>query len=130
MKTLLIPLQIDAAGRWATTTDPATIIRQQIIDLLMTNYGERIMLPEHGANLREFIFAPIMPATLSVKADEIRTTLSAKISFGEIVKVTVEPVVGAESTVRVVVLFRVVDSGTTETVVRTFTGLVDQESVL
>jgi phage baseplate assembly protein W len=130
MRTLLIPLQMDSAGRWAMTRDPATILRQQILDIIMTNYGERIMLPEHGANMRDFIFAPIIPATLGVKADEIRTILTAKISFGEILKVAVEPVEGAESTVRVSVVFRVIETGQAQTLVRTFSGLVDEETQL
>ena len=68
MRTLLVPLQLDSAGRFATTGDPSRILAQQIIDLLVTNWGERVMLPQHGANVREFLFAPIMPATLAAKA--------------------------------------------------------------
>jgi hypothetical protein len=130
MRTLLVPLQLDSAGRFATTGDPSRILAQQIIDLLVTNWGERVMLPQHGANVREFLFAPIMPATLAAKAEEIRTILTAKISFGQIVQVSVEPIEGAPSTVRVIVGYRVVETSEVQTVARTFSGLVDQESAL
>jgi phage baseplate assembly protein W len=130
MRTLLVPLQLDSAGRWATTADPAVILAQQITDILVTNWYDRVMLPEHGADLQSFLFAPILSATLSAKADEIKTILSAKISFGEILKVSLEPVANAVSTVKVSVAYRVIETAPTQTVFRTFSGLVDEETSL
>jgi phage baseplate assembly protein W len=130
MRTLLVPLQLDSAGRWATTADPAVILAQQITDILVTNWYDRVMLPEHGADLRSFLFAPIMSATLNAKAEEIKTMLTAKISFGEILRVAVSEVTNAISTVKVEVFFRVIETAPTQTVLRTFSGLVDEETML
>lgn len=130
MRTLLVPLQLDSAGHWAVARDPAVILSQQIIDILVTSWGERIMLPRHGANMREFLFSPIIQATLTAKAEEVRSILAAKISFGEILRVLIEPAPGAVSTVRVNVTYRVIETGQPLTVTHTFSGLVDEESVL
>jgi hypothetical protein len=130
MKTLRIPFQLDATGRVATTTDPTTIIEQQITDLLVTYRGQRVMLPEHGADLEGFIFAPIRDDVVSLKADEIHGVLSRGISFGEIIAVRIAAVPDSDSTLRLTVYYRLSPTSPTQTVERVVSGLVTQETPL
>ena len=87
MKTIRTPFQLDHTGRVSITNDPSTIIEQQITDLLVTYRGQRVMLPDHGADLEGFIFAPLRDDVINLKADEIHGVLSRGISFGEIIAV-------------------------------------------
>src|SRR5262249_53729310 len=48
------------------TTDPDNHLRDLIMQLLFTNPGERINLPQFGVGVQQFVFAP--------KGDVLRTT--------------------------------------------------------
>jgi len=53
-----------------TTTD-AKAIKADLIHLLLTNKGERLYLPEFGANLRKYLFNPYDEITKQDIRDEI-----------------------------------------------------------
>ena len=68
MTTIKIPFEIVpndpdnqryGTGGVSTTSDPIRMAEQQILDVLTTGKGERVMLPEYGANLRELMFEPV-----------------------------------------------------------------------
>lgn len=60
------PIVKDAKGYFHTINDLDTLKADMLI-LLMTNFGERIMIPEYGANLRSLVFDP-NDAALAAKA--------------------------------------------------------------
>jgi hypothetical protein len=130
MKTLRTPLQIDYTGRVSVTDDPTTIIEQQITDLLVTYRGQRVMHPEHGADLEGFIFAVIRDDVLQLKADEVHGILSYGISFGEIVAVRMVPIEGYDSSIRLQVYYRLSATSPVQVVERTVSGLVTEETPL
>jgi phage baseplate assembly protein W len=68
MTTIKIPFEIVpndpnnqryGSGGVSTTSDPLKMAEQQILDVLTTSKGERVMLPGYGANLRELMFEPV-----------------------------------------------------------------------
>lgn len=59
MKIIDFPIRINESGSMATTEDYQRVVRAQIVDTLMTNFGERIMRPDYGADLLGALFAPI-----------------------------------------------------------------------
>lgn len=130
MKTIRTPFQIDYTGRVALTDDPATILEQQITDLLVTYRGQRVMLPDHGADLEGFIFAPLRDDLINLKADEVHGILTRGIGFGEIVAVRMVPVEGAESSIRLIVYYRLSSTSVIRTVERTISGFVTEETPL
>ncbi len=130
MKTIRTPFQLDPTGRMAVTEDPTTIIEQQITDLLVTYRGQRVMLPDHGADLEGFIFAPIRADVVGLKADEIHGTLARGISFGEIVAVRMTPVRDSDSTLRLTVYYRLSPTSPVQQLERTVSGLVTEETTL
>jgi phage baseplate assembly protein W len=74
MKALLFPFHLDLNGHIATTTAYPEVIRGQLIDVLMTNHGERVMRPGYGANMRAALFDP---AEELVRADAAQQTMDA-----------------------------------------------------
>ena len=58
MRTIAVPVRF-AGGRVGTTTNPDTVARQKIIDVLTTSHYERLGLPSYGAGIRGLLFEPI-----------------------------------------------------------------------
>lgn len=45
-------------GSIATTTDNDRVVRGQVIDVIVTNEGERLMRPQWGCNIQSTLFEP------------------------------------------------------------------------
>jgi hypothetical protein len=58
MRALKYPFQIDLNGRVATVDTYPEVVRGQLIDVLMTNFNERVMRPNYGSNLQAALFDP------------------------------------------------------------------------
>ena len=54
----------------------ASAIKQSIVNLLMTNRGERVYQPDYGSDLRKFLFEPMDFATAAAIQNKILSTLS------------------------------------------------------
>lgn len=67
------------------------MVRAAIRQLLLTERGERVMLPEFGCNLRKFLFSPLDENTFTAIKDEIRTSFQRYIVGASIVKLAVFP---------------------------------------
>jgi len=52
-----LPVAIDPTGSWAMSSGLANI-QQSILIILGTQYGERVMRPTFGCNLKSLVFAP------------------------------------------------------------------------
>ena len=53
----------------------ASAIKQAIVNLLLTNKGERLMNPEYGSDIRRFLFEPLDYGTAFQIKGNIRDTL-------------------------------------------------------
>jgi phage baseplate assembly protein W len=71
---LSFPPRIGTDGRvaWSAGDDN---IRESIRTILLTDPGERIMLPEFGGGLRRFLFEPNTPASHALMEDQIMRAL-------------------------------------------------------
>lgn len=58
LNVLSLPFRIDIDGRVATTTQYPTVVRDQLVDVLMTNRLERTMRPQYGCDLARALFDP------------------------------------------------------------------------
>lgn len=63
---------VDGALPYARYEDD---IEQAIQIIVLTEHGERVMLPEFGAGLRTFVFEPNSPATLARIQSAVRKAL-------------------------------------------------------
>jgi phage baseplate assembly protein W len=66
-------------------------IRQALLIILLTNHGERMMRPEFGAGLRDFLFEPINQTTLATMARQTREALVDWEPRVDVMDVTVAP---------------------------------------
>jgi phage baseplate assembly protein W len=51
-------------------------VHQSILIILGTNYGERVMRPQFGAGLRDFVFAPLNSTTLALVKKRVGDALT------------------------------------------------------
>jgi phage baseplate assembly protein W len=96
------PYRIASDGRTATTND-ADHVRDMIESLLFTHPGERVMRPDFGTGLLQYVFArnsPELAATLQV-------TLQASLSrwLGDLIDLREATVESIEAELRVTVSY-------------------------
>lgn len=69
-------------------------IRQAIRIILGTNPGERLMRPDFGAGLRDFVFEPINTTTMVLLENRVRGSLNTWEQRIDLLDVSVEPDAG------------------------------------
>ena len=60
-----LPLVRDIADGFAMIKDFRTLVKQNFKMLIMTNPGERIMIPDFGVGIRQFLFENFNEVTYS-----------------------------------------------------------------
>jgi phage baseplate assembly protein W len=66
---------VAAAGGDIATAAYEEDVRQAILIILQTNHGERVMRPDFGAGLREFIFEPVNTTTMNLLRTRVQDAL-------------------------------------------------------
>ena len=89
-KAIDFPFRIEG-GQVATTTDYRRIVRAQVIDAVTTNYRERLMDPEYGADIQSVLFDPSDELRRSDAANVISTRLMQMVPKVSVASVSVEP---------------------------------------
>jgi hypothetical protein len=74
-RSLSFPPRVDASGAMVWSAGEENI-NESIAIILKTARGERVMLPDFGASLGEFLFQPNTPATHAAIAHAIRLELA------------------------------------------------------
>jgi len=97
VKGLTVPLTLRSDGTFNTTEDPARIVYQRILDLLVTSNWERVHRPTYGCDLEGFLYTNVIDHLLAVKSNEILSTVNNALTFGRAVQVLLTPVAGPES---------------------------------
>lgn len=108
---LAFPFRIGSDGRTAT---PATVddhVRGEVIQLLLTNPGERPFLPGFGGGLRRLVFEGNNDYTAAVAKATISRALSRWL--GSRVELTALEVENREATLLVGLQYRVIATGET-----------------
>ncbi len=68
---LSFPFRIGSNGRTAQVNSLEEHVHDELIQLLLTNLGERAFLPEFGGGLRQLVFEPTDPATKGITKAQI-----------------------------------------------------------
>ncbi len=109
---LAFPFRIGPDGRTAAPADLDAHVRDELLQLLLTNLGERLFLPELGTNLRRLVFENTSDATLGVTqavvADALQKWLGTRV---EVLGLTVTK---RESAIEVLLQYRAVGSALTK----------------
>jgi len=73
--SFLVPFQLTPQGTVATTTDPNVIATQRVQCLIGTPTGARVMQPDYGVNIPQFMFSSDLQADINDVTNEITTAL-------------------------------------------------------
>ncbi|BCT67368.1 GPW/gp25 family protein [Nitrosospira sp. NRS527] len=106
---LAFPFRIGADGRSATPDSLEAHIRGEIMQLLLTNSGERPMLPSFGGNLRRLVFEGNDDITAGLAKSNISQALTHWL--GHRVKVINLDVVNEDAKLVIELAYQVVDTG-------------------
>ena len=73
---LAFPFRIGADGRTATPATDSDHVRDEILQLLLTNQGERLFQPTFGGGVRRLVFEPASDVLKGVTKARITDALS------------------------------------------------------
>ena len=73
---LAFPFRIGSDGRSAAPASDADHVRDELLQVLLTNPGERLFLPEFGAGLRRLVFEPASDVLRGVVKARVTDALS------------------------------------------------------
>jgi len=85
------PLGSSRNGGIFNKTSGINMIKGAVEQLLLTERGERIMLPNYGCNLKRYLFQPLDETTFNSIKREIQTSFRNYIVGARIAKISVFP---------------------------------------
>jgi len=85
------PLGSTQYGGIFSKSSGINMIKNSVEQLLLTERGERIMLPNYGCNLRRYLFQPLDETTFQGIRNEIETSFRNYIVGAKIQKLAVFP---------------------------------------
>ena len=86
------PFQDDPDGKFLKlNTDAKQAIKSDLVHLLLTNKGERLYLPNFGANLRQYLFEPNDDTFANSIKNEINQAIKEFIPNLQVTELTVTP---------------------------------------
>jgi len=88
---LHFPLGSSKTGGIFSRSSGIQMIKQSVEQLLLTERGERIMLPNFGCNIRRYLFQPLDEDTFNRIREEIETSFERYIVGARIDKLQVFP---------------------------------------
>jgi hypothetical protein len=105
------PVQVDNRGRIAIS-DAEEDIRQAIRIILGTSMGERVMRPDFGCGIHNYMFAPINSGTLALIENSVREALTTWEPRIDIIDVKTDTSAAAEGKLLVSINYRVRSTNT------------------
>lgn len=78
-------------GGYFQKVEGIELIKDAVTQLLLTDRGERVMLPKFGCNLRKYLFQPLDENTFEEIKEEIRYSFYHYIVGAKILKLSVYP---------------------------------------
>jgi hypothetical protein len=73
---IVVPFALDKYGNVATTSDPAAQAMQHVTVLVDTEPGERVMQPNYGVPLKEYIFEPDPTTVTKQISQDVKTQMA------------------------------------------------------
>lgn len=100
------PIRVDATGALGWSSGEESI-RESIWIILSTPKRSRVMLPDFGCGIQDFVFAPNNAATRALIAAEVRQALVRYEPRIDLLAVQVEPQIDAPNTLMISIDYRV-----------------------
>jgi len=86
-----VSLPFNGPGVFNSTYTTKDQIKSNLVNLLLTDIGERIMNPEFGCNLKKFLFEGITEDNLELLVDNISNSIAIFIPEITVTNITVVP---------------------------------------
>jgi phage baseplate assembly protein W len=104
IRALYYPISDDTGGkRLRVETDYESYVRQLIKQVLLTNPGERIHMPDFGAGVRALLFSPLSAVTASLAQTMVYNALNQ--TLADIVRVDEVVVTNIDSRLDITVIY-------------------------
>ena len=103
-KHLSFPFRVGADGRTTTVKTLDEHVRDEILQLILTNQGERLFVPEFGGGVRRMVFENADDTTAAVAKATITQAINRWL--GHRVKLEELEVQVTDSTIEVIVRYR------------------------
>lgn len=71
-RSIAVPFRFDFDGSVATSEGRGNIVRQEILSLMLTFMGERVMTPGYGSNMDEYLMGSNDERAVDLLVDELR----------------------------------------------------------
>jgi phage baseplate assembly protein W len=121
-KAIGVSIPFNGGGVFKSTFSTKDQIKSNLINLLLTYKGERILNPQFGADLPRLLFEPINNETLLKIENQIVTSVSTYIPEITITNIEITPDTD-KNTIYVNVIYQLKLSGTTDNIIIDFSTL-------
>jgi phage baseplate assembly protein W len=121
-KAIGVSIPFNGGGVFKSTFSTKDQIKSNLINLLLTYKGERVLNPQFGADLPRLLFEPINNDTLIKIENQIVTSVSTYIPEITITNIEITPDTD-ENTIYVNVIYQLKLSGTTDNIIIDFSTL-------
>lgn len=85
------PIGSISGGGYFSKKSGVELVKNAVRQLLLTEKGERLMLPNFGCSLKQYLFQPLDEITFEGIKKEIQTSFSSYIVGAKLVKLAVFP---------------------------------------
>ena len=121
-KAIGVSVPFNGNGVFKSTFSTKDQIKSNLINLLLTYKGERVLNPQFGADLPRLLFEPINNETLSKIENQIVTSVATYIPEVIITNIEITPDTD-RNTIYVNVIYQLKLSGTTDNIIIDFSTL-------
>ena len=121
-KAIGVSIPFNGGGVFKSTFSTKDQIKSNLINLLLTYKGERVLNPQFGADLPRLLFEPINNETLLKIENQIVTSVSTYIPEVTITNIEITPDTD-KNTIYVNVIYQLKLSGTTDNIIIDFSTL-------
>lgn len=108
------PIGSRLTGAYFQKRSGLDLVKGNIRQLLLTERGERVMLPNYGCNLRRFLFQPLDEITFQDIKTEILTSLSKYSKGTKVLRLRVFPSDDNRINISLTIQIKEIEGATTE----------------
>ena len=121
-KAIGVSIPFNGGGVFKSTFSTKDQIKSNLINLLLTYKGERVLNPQFGADLPRLLFEPINNDTLIKIENQIVTSVSTYIPEITITNIEITPDTD-KNTIYINIIYQLKLSGTTDNIIIDFSTL-------
>ena len=111
---VLLPMSTDSVDGFTMIKDLVTLAKQNLKMLILTVPGERIMIPDYGVGLKQYLFSNFSETVYSEIEDQIRQQVNKYMPSIQIIGIGFPSQFAEENYLGIVIKFAIPQIGVTE----------------